>query len=135
MENAGEPTSEKGQWYLFAHQVPPAPLYFRARVLRQLTQVGAVAVKKSIYVVPADEETLEDLRAGREPFPKILEAAMQTPEAGVFVLRAIFEPRPLYQLLASKGFESWPERLAEDDWKVYFRRKPERRGGCGGHGH
>jgi len=79
----------------------------------------------------------EELRAGTEPFPKIIAAATQTPEGGVFVLRAIFDPRPLYQLLAGKGFEAWTERLAEDDWKVYFHKKAARAGGCGcgGHGH
>ncbi|NNN05774.1 MAG: DUF2249 domain-containing protein [Elusimicrobia bacterium] len=79
----------------------------------------------------------EDLRAGLEPFPKIMAAATQTAEGGVFVLRAIFEPRPLYQLLGGKGFEAWAERLAEDDWKVYFHKKAARSGGCGcgGHGH
>jgi uncharacterized protein (DUF2249 family) len=79
----------------------------------------------------------EDLRAGGEPIQKILAAAERTAEDGVFVLRAIFEPRPLYQLLASKGFEAWAERLAEDDWKVHFHKKAARSGGCGcgGHGH
>lgn len=79
----------------------------------------------------------EDLRAGREPFPKIMAAAEAVQPGEVFVLRAIFEPAPLYKLLAGKGFEHWPERLAEDDWNVYFRRMPGRSGGCGcgGHGH
>ncbi len=79
----------------------------------------------------------EDLRAGREPFPAIMSAAAQVQPGGAFALRAIFEPRPLYQLLGNKGFESWTERLAEDDWMVYFRKRPERAGGCGcgGHGH
>ncbi|MDD5304391.1 MAG: DUF2249 domain-containing protein [Elusimicrobia bacterium] len=79
----------------------------------------------------------EDLRAGREPFPAIMAAAAQVRPGGVFVLRAIFEPRPLYKLLGDKGFEVWPERLAEDDWNVYFHKKPESAGGCGcgGPGH
>src|SRR6185312_1353810 len=62
----------------------------------------------------------EDLRAGREPFERIMAAAMGVQPGGVFVLRATFEPRPLYKLLGDRGFQSWPERLAEDDWKVYF---------------
>lgn len=79
----------------------------------------------------------EDLRAGREPFPAIMAAVAQVQPGGVFVLRATFEPQPLYKLLGSKGFEHWPERLGEDDWNVYFRKKTERAGGCGcgGHGH
>ncbi|MDE2491373.1 MAG: DUF2249 domain-containing protein [Elusimicrobia bacterium] len=78
----------------------------------------------------------EDLRAGREPFQTIIRAAEKTAEGRVFVLRATFEPKPLYKLLGNKGFEAWPERLADEDWRVYFRRKPAGRGcGCGGHGH
>ncbi len=56
------PTPASSAWYLFVHQVPPNPAYFRARVLRQLTQVGALSVKKSIYVLPASDDTLEDLQ-------------------------------------------------------------------------
>lgn len=78
-----------------------------------------------------------ELRAGGEPFSKILAAASAVPLRGVFAVRAIFEPRPLYAVLGARGFESWTERLAEDDWKVYFRKAAEP-GGCGhggcGHG-
>lgn len=77
----------------------------------------------------------EDLRAGREPFPAIMAAAAQVQPGEVFVLRAIFEPRPLYKLLGDNGFESWAERLAEDDWNVYFHKKAESSGDCGGPGH
>ena len=58
----GEPTVGGGRWYLFLHQVPPSPAYFRARVLRQLNQLGALAIKKSAYLLPANDETLEDLQ-------------------------------------------------------------------------
>lgn len=79
----------------------------------------------------------EDLRAGREPFQKIMTAAAAVEPGEVLVVRAIFEPRPLYQLLAHQGFESWAESVGEDDWKVYFLKAP-RHGGCGcgcaGHG-
>ena len=67
----------------------------------------------------------EDLRAGREPFQKIMAAAMQARPGEVFIVRAIFEPRPLYAVLGSKGFEAWPERLADDDWNIYFHKKPQ----------
>lgn len=77
----------------------------------------------------------EDLRAGGEPFPKIMAAAMRTGAGDLFVMRAIFEPKPLYQVLEAKGFEAWAERLAEDDWMIFFHRKPEGGCGCGGHGH
>jgi hypothetical protein len=48
-------------WLLLLHQIPPKPAYFRAKVLRRLNQVGALAIKKSAYVMPASEDTQEDL--------------------------------------------------------------------------
>ena len=78
----------------------------------------------------------EELRAGKEPFARIMQAVAGVAPGGVFALRAIFEPKPLYALLGGKGFEAWTERLADDDWRVYFRLKPRSGGcGCGGHGH
>src|SRR5229473_1795492 len=47
-------------WLLLLHQIPPNPPYFRAKVLRQLNQVGALAIKNSAYVLPETDETLED---------------------------------------------------------------------------
>lgn len=49
-------------WYLFLHQLPPKPPYFRAKVLRQLNKLGALAIKNSAYLLPANEDTLEDLQ-------------------------------------------------------------------------
>ncbi len=49
-------------WFLLLHQIPPKPPYFRAKVLRRLNELGALAVKNSAYLLPAGEETLEDLQ-------------------------------------------------------------------------
>ncbi len=51
-----------GRWLLLLHQIPPRPPYFRAKVLRRLNQLGALAVKKSAYVLPASEDTREDFQ-------------------------------------------------------------------------
>lgn len=111
-------------------------------MIKRVAAAAAAAVPGEPAPRPAwarEDATLvdvrDDLRAGKEPFPQIMTAASSTPEGGVFVLRAIFEPRPLYQLLGGEGFEAWTERLAEDDWKVYFLRKAARSGGCGCGGH
>lgn len=71
-------------------------------------------------VVAADVR--EDLRSGREPFSRIMAALKGVPEGGVLVVRAIFEPVPLYAVLAKQGFTNYTERLAEDDWRVWFYR-------------
>src|SRR5258708_22473467 len=48
------------RWLLLLHQIPPNPPYFRAKVLRRLNQLGALAIKNSAYVLPEADETLED---------------------------------------------------------------------------
>lgn len=67
-----------------------------------------------------DLDVREDLRAGREPFSTIMAARRSLPEGGVLRLRAIFEPVPLYAVMAKQGLAHWTERLAEDDWRVWF---------------
>jgi hypothetical protein len=47
-------------WYLLVHQLPPRPLYLRAKVRQRLAKVGAVALKSSVYVLPRREDCLED---------------------------------------------------------------------------
>ena len=49
-------------WYLFIHQLPPKPLYLRAKVRRLLSQAGALPLKDSVYVLPAAEDRLPELR-------------------------------------------------------------------------
>ena len=53
---------ERLPWLLLLHQIPPKPPYFRAKVLRRLNQLGALSIKNSAYVLPAGDETLEDLQ-------------------------------------------------------------------------
>jgi uncharacterized protein (DUF2249 family) len=67
----------------------------------------------------------EDIRLGREPFARIMVAVKRLPPDGVLVLRAPFEPVPLYRALAGMGFVHWTERHAEDDWSVWFQRAVE----------
>jgi hypothetical protein len=63
-----------------------------------------------------------DLRAGEEPFSKIMAARKSLPDGCVLRLRAIFEPVPLYAVFRKQGFHHWTERLAADDWCVWFYR-------------
>ena len=49
-------------WLLLIHQLPPRPLYLRAQVRRRLAQVGALALKNSVYVLPNTAECLEDFQ-------------------------------------------------------------------------
>jgi uncharacterized protein (DUF2249 family) len=67
-----------------------------------------------------DLDVRDDIRAGREPFNRIV-ATVRTLEPGdVLVLRAPFEPAPLYAVLGARGLTHWTECLASDDWRVWF---------------
>ncbi|HEY0838728.1 MAG TPA: DUF2249 domain-containing protein, partial [Vulgatibacter sp.] len=74
-----------------------------------------------------DLDVRDDLRAGKEPLRQILEAVRGLPEGNVFRLRAIFEPAPLYDVLAKQGFGHFTERLDAEDWRVWFFRDPDAR--------
>lgn len=69
-----------------------------------------------------DLDVRDDLRSGREPFQRIMHARQALAEDGVLRLRAIFEPKPLYGVLGREGFSHWTERLADDDWRIWFYR-------------
>lgn len=62
----------------------------------------------------------EDLRAGREPFSKIMAAVSALRESEVLHLRAIFEPAPLFTVLGKRGFAHESHAHAPDDWSVWF---------------
>lgn len=62
----------------------------------------------------------EDLRAGREPFSRIMGAVAALDRGAVLHLRAIFEPAPLYTVLRKRGFEHETQSHAADDWSVWF---------------
>lgn len=58
-------------WYLLIHQIPAKPLYLRAKIRKRLTGLGAVALKDSVYVLPARkallprlEEIADEIRTG-----------------------------------------------------------------------
>lgn len=51
-----------GGWYLLIHQLPPQPLYLRAKIRNRLARVGALALKNSVYVLPARASCLEDFQ-------------------------------------------------------------------------
>lgn len=68
----------------------------------------------------------EDIRQGREPLGRIMAATKALGADRVLVLRAPFEPLPLYQVLGRQGFAHWTDRHAPDDWSVWFYRDPAR---------
>ena len=54
--------SQSQEWILLIHQLPPRPTNLRVRIWRKLQKLGAVAIKNSVYVLPANEKTNEDFQ-------------------------------------------------------------------------
>src|ERR1700731_2043782 len=59
-EIAGPPGPAR--WLLLVHPLPPKPAYLRVKIWRRLQGLGAISVKNSVYVLPANEQTLEDFQ-------------------------------------------------------------------------
>ncbi|MDW6020769.1 chromate resistance protein [Mesorhizobium sp. BAC0120] len=58
MNEGAEPREQR--WLLLIHQLPTKPAYFRVKIWRRLQGIGAVAVKSTVYALPANAETQED---------------------------------------------------------------------------
>lgn len=48
------------RWLLLIHQLPSKPAYFRVKIWRRLQGIGALAIKSTVYALPANAETQED---------------------------------------------------------------------------
>ena len=62
----------------------------------------------------------EDLRAGREPFPRIMEAVGRLREGEQLRILAPFEPRPLIGVLGAQGFTAKITPLEGGDFEIIF---------------
>jgi uncharacterized protein (DUF2249 family) len=75
-------------------------------------------------VTIVDLDVRDDLRQGREPLARIMAAASALGHGEVLHLRAMFEPVPLFAVLAARGFTHETRASAPDDWSVWFWRDP-----------
>lgn len=55
-------SAKRAEWILLIHQLPPKPTNLRVRIWRKLQKLGAVAIKNSVYLLPANEKTHEDFQ-------------------------------------------------------------------------
>lgn len=50
------------EWLVLIHQIPPKPAYLRVKIGRRLARIGSVALKNSVYLLPAVEACQEDFQ-------------------------------------------------------------------------
>lgn len=62
-----------------------------------------------------------DLRQGHDPFAKIMQTVGQLAAGQELLLIAPFEPVPLYEVLAQRGFAHAAYQVAPSEWRVTFR--------------
>lgn len=62
----------------------------------------------------------EDLREGREPFQRIMLAANSLQSEQEMELWALFEPKPLFAVMATMGFVHSADAQPNGDWRVRF---------------
>jgi hypothetical protein len=55
------PPNDSRSWLILIHQLPPKPNALRVKIWRRLQQVGAIAIKQSVYALPLSEHSREDL--------------------------------------------------------------------------
>ncbi len=82
----------------------------------------ALAALPESRQVPLDVR--DDIRRGEEPFGGIMAAVKALAQDQALVLRAPFEPVPLYGVLGRRGLAHWTECRGPGDWVVWVYREP-----------
>ena len=62
----------------------------------------------------------ETIRAGQEPFPRIMEAVGRLRDGEQLRILAPFEPRPLIGVLAAQGFTAKITPIDDGDFEIIF---------------
>ena len=78
---------------------------------------------------PLVVDVREDLRSGRQPLGRIMQAVKALASGQDLLLLTTFEPVPLYKVLALRGLEHEARQLPGGEWEVHFTRR--RRHGLG----
>jgi hypothetical protein len=60
MPDSIESSEQSPKWLLLIHQIPPKPDYARVKIRRRLQSIGAVPLKRTVYALPASDQSRED---------------------------------------------------------------------------
>jgi uncharacterized protein (DUF2249 family) len=84
--------------------------------------------------VAVDLDVRPFLARGEEPFRAIMMAVRDIPVGQALRLHVGFEPLPLYDLLAKRGFRHTDQQLGPEDWEITFLRLAPGMAGGGAEG-
>ena len=85
---------------------------------REATRAGHAS--HPAYAAVVEVDVRDDLRAGREPFSRIMAAVRALGVDQVLLLRTTFEPVPLYSVLARRGLAHEARAERSGDWSAWF---------------
>jgi uncharacterized protein (DUF2249 family) len=95
--------------------------------------VGPVYVDAAMSKKTVTLDVREDLRRGREPFGRIMQAVASLAEGQELLIIAPFKPEPIFAVLAQQGFGHLARETESGDWEVRFSKehapKPKARKG------
>lgn len=87
---------------------------------REPVPEASTSVARPLGAPEVELDVRPDLRNGREPFSRIMEAVAELEPGVALRLRAIFEPVPLYGVLAKRGFAHETRCDGDGDWSIWF---------------
>ena len=105
-----------------AHSTAPtdAPRATAAPWREAGTSTVPSAARRPVNRPEVELDLRDDMRSGREPFSTIMAAVRGLADDQVLRLRTIFEPVPLFAVMAKRGFLYASEQDAPEDWSVWF---------------
>ena len=126
-----------GDTILLINDHDPKPLFYQFQAERpgsvhwtpqeQGPERWVIRIEK-VLTAPAEHDAVlvdvrDDVRAGREPFGRIMQAMGSMRDGKELRLINTFEPVPLYEVMAERGFAHESEQLPDGDWQVRFFRR------------
>lgn len=89
-------------------------------------QPAPIPMPEELRSLPDERRVILDVRAevraGEEPYRRIMKAAAALRDDQVLQLCNVFEPVPLYDVLGERGLAHWVERRGPEEWWVTFYR-------------
>ncbi len=82
--------------------------------------VRNIIEQRRVRTTPLDVRDI--MKTGGEPFQIIMKTAARIPQGEALILETLFEPVPLYDVVAGKGFDHETEQLADDHFRIWFYR-------------
>lgn len=107
-----------------AGQDTPPELITEPPELLAAPEPAMVTAPSALFEAPVavDLDVRPLLARGEEPFRAIMAAARDIPIGRILRLHVGFEPLPLYDLLAKRGFRHRAQQLGPEDWVITFLR-------------